>query len=124
MKNRGFTSIELLIVVALMGVLGVIVTVSLTGTLKDTNQKRCDEFVREIEDAACVYAGLIDKSTICTKGECEPIELNILVNEGLIESETDACTGNGINLNETVTISWDEYGEKKCEYNGVKVYER
>lgn len=124
MKNKGFTLIELLVVVAIMGLIGVVVTISLTSTLNETNQKRCDEFVKEVEDAACVYAGLIDKPTICTRGNCNPIKLQILVEEGLIESEKDACTNKDINLNETVSVLWDETGEKKCEYDGVKVYER
>ena len=60
-KNRGFTLIELLIVVAILGVIGVIITVSVTGTLNEQNQKSCDAFVQELEDAACVYAELTNK---------------------------------------------------------------
>lgn len=124
MKNKGFTLIELIVVVAIMALLGTIITVSLSGVLSDTNQKQCDEFVREVEDAACVYTGLSGKLVVCNRTNCDPIKLNILVSEGLIESESDACTGGDIDLEETVTVTWNDDGEKICEYNGVKTYER
>lgn len=124
MKNRkkGFTLIELLLVIAILGVVSVIATISLTETLNDTKQKKCDEFVQEVEDAACVYSGLSNKEIVCTRTNCPPISLDILVKEGKITSETDACTGKDIDLSETVTVSWNEDGEKHCEYNGVKEY--
>lgn len=124
MKNRGFTLIELLIVVAILAILGTIISVSLVGTLKNTNQKQCDEFVKEVEDAACVYAGLSINKAVCNRNNCSPIKLSELINQGLIELDIDACTGNDIDLNQTVSVSWTTDGEKKCEYNGVKVYER
>lgn len=126
MKNRkkGFTLIELLLVIAIMGVIGVIATISLTHTLQSTSQRKCDEFVLEVEEAACVYSGLSNKEIICTRTNCAPIPLDILVKEGHIKSETDACTGNDIDLNETVTVSWNADGEKTCTYNGVKEYAR
>lgn len=124
MKNRGFTLIELLAIIVVMGIVGVITAVSLNLTMENTNQKKCDDFVKEIEDAACVYAGLSNQQVVCNRDNCE-FKLNLLVTGGLIESEKDACTGNSIDLEETVKVTWDETtGEKKCEYNGVKEYER
>lgn len=111
-------------VIAIMGVIGVIATVSLTHTLKNTNQKKCDDFVKEVEDAACVYSGLSNKEIICTRTNCPPIPLEILVKEGHIRSEVDACTGEDIDLTQTVTVSWDSTGEKNCIYNGEKEYAR
>lgn len=124
MKNRkkGFTLIELLLVIAIMGVIGVIATISLTSTLKNTNQRKCDDFVMEVEDAACVYSSLSNKEIVCTRTNCPPISLEVLVREGQITSEVDACTGKDIDLTKTVTVSWDDNGEKTCTYNGVKEY--
>lgn len=122
--NKGFTLIELLVVIAVLSVVGTIVTVSLTSSLKNTNQKQCDEFVLDIEEAACVFAGLNTKKERCNRKSCSPIKLSELIDEGLIETGIDVCTGNDINLNDTVTITWNNEGEKTCKYNGVKTYER
>ena len=122
MKNRGFTLIELILVVAVLGIVGVIVTISLTGTLQNTRQKECDDFVMEVEEAACVYVNLSNKDVMCTRSHCSPIPLSILVSEGLITSEIDACTNSEIDLDETVSITWSGEGEKTCTYNGVKEY--
>ena len=121
-RKKGFTLIEMLMVIAVMGFIGVIVTVSLTHTLQDTNQMKCDDFVLEIEEAACVYTSLSNKEVKCTREDCAPIPLSILVSEGQIKSETDACTGGELNLDATISVSWDATGEKKCVYNGVKEY--
>lgn len=124
MKNKGFTLIELLIVITIMASIGIVISVSLSGTLQNTHQKECDEFVTKIENAACVYVGLSTKEVVCNRTTCSPIRLELLIKEGLIEEEPDVCTGTDININETVSITWDETGEKHCEYNGVKKYER
>lgn len=116
---------ELLAVIAILAIAGTIITVNLTGTFENINQAHCDEFILEIEEAACVYANLSKKQTICNRNmvECE-IPLRELLKEGLIEDETDACTGDELDLDEIVLVSWTADGEKICEYQGVNVYER
>ena len=120
-RKKGFTLIELLIVIVIMGAVGTIAVISLTHTLHSTNQKKCDDFVLEVEEAACVYSGLANKEVVCKRPGCE-ISLDVLVRNGHIKSEKDACTGVDIDLNKTVTVSWNEFGEKTCKYNGVKEY--
>ena len=123
-KKKGFTLIELLMVITLMGGIGAMITISLAYSLNNTKQKNCDEFVKEVEDAACVYAGLSNKEITCERNNCDPIKLEYLIDAGLILSETDSCTNNDIDINQTVSVSWSVAGEKKCEYNGVKEYEK
>ena len=124
-KNNGFTLIEMLIVVALTALIGVIVTMSLTKTLKNTEQRECSIFVNEIENGACTYVTLSTKTIRCERPGCT-ISVNTLYEEGFINKETDPCTGKEIStiLNNNVAVAWDEKGNKTCTYDGVRVYER
>ena len=123
MKNSGFTLIELIAVIAILGILGTVITVSLTKNLSNTNEKGCNDFVNEVEDAGCVYAALEEQITPCNRNNCQPIKLDILIKSGLIKSETDACTNKSIDKNATVSVTWNASGEKICHYNGVREYE-
>ena len=57
-KNKAFTLIELIAVIALVALLGLVITVNFGGSMNATNQKQCDDFVKEVEEAACIYVGL------------------------------------------------------------------
>ena len=119
MNNKGFTLIELIVVIAILGIVGTVVTISITESIKAQNQKECDAYVKEIEDAACVYAGL---SSVSCSYPCT-INVSTLVSEGLVNSEVDACTGE--EPSSTVEVSKDTTtGEKTCTYNGIRKYER
>ena len=126
MKDKGFTLIELLVVIVIMGIVGTIVTVSFYKGIDKQHQKDCDAFVKELEDAGCVYADLKRKDVTCDRSSCAPLSVQTLLNQGLLSSEINACTGESVSeMNETVTVTWDSVsGEKSCTYNGVKTYAR
>lgn len=119
-KKNGFTLVEMILVVAIMGSLAVIFTISLNATLNNTNEKKCEEFIKEVEDAACVYASMSDRETVCNRTYCEPIRLELLIKNGLVTSEYNYCADEEINIDDTVSVTWNEYGEKICTFNGVK----
>lgn len=122
--RNGFTFIELLTVIALIAVVGTIVSINLVSSFNETKERACTNFVKEIEDAACVYIGLANKKITCTRSSCPDFSINYLVEAGLINSEKNMCNNEDLNLNDTVSVSWSIEGEKKCIYNGVKEYER
>ena len=122
MNNKGFTLIEIIAVITILALLGVIITINLSDTLKQTKQKKCEEFVKLIEDSACTYAGLSSKKVACNRSSCSPIKLKLLIEEGFIDEETDPCTEKKIDTKKTVTVTWNEDGEKICTYNGVREY--
>ena len=124
MVNKGFTLIEIIVVIAILGVLSTIVTIGLTSTLDNTNKDDCNNFVKEIEEAACVYVSMSNKKIVCNREVCEDIPLSILVSEGLIKRDTDGCTKKELDLNSTVSVTWSSEGEKTCTYNGVREYEK
>ncbi len=124
MNNKGFSLIELLAVVAILGIIGSIVTISLTASYKKTKQDECSAFVKDLENSACVYAGLSKKEIACPRDTGCEITLDLLEKNGYLP-EVDACTGNDIDLTKTVKVSWNQdTGEKTCFYNGVRKYER
>ena len=118
-----FSNLPIIMIGFLLGPLAGITTLTIKTliALNKTNQKRCDEFVRKIEDAACAYTSM--SKVVCNRNACNTISLSTLISEGFIEEEIDVCTGNSINENQTVTISWPN-NEKTCTYNGGRTYER
>ena len=132
MNNKGFTLVELLAVIAIMAVIGIVFTVNYTKSIEKANQKECDMFVKELEDAACVYAGLSparqDPSNRCAigMGSCT-LSVTFLNEQGLIKSEIDSCTGASVEslngVNDYVDVRWSS-GNKTCEFKGTRVYEK
>ena len=121
MKNKGFTLIELLVVIAIVGGLGAVITISLNKTLKSTNENACTKFVKDVEEAGCTYASKKFKEVSCTREKCD-IKLSTLIKEGLIEDGINDCNGEKIKQDETVSVTWNDAGEKDCHYNGVREY--
>lgn len=124
MKNeKGFTLIELLTVIVLVGIIGVIITVNIVGVLKKTQEDGCTRYINKIESVACVYASIEDKTIECNRPNCE-FTLGELVTDGYFDEEKDACTGDNVATEKTITVTWNADGEKKCVYNGVRKYEK
>ena len=136
MNKKGFTLIEIIAVVAILGLLGVLITVNLNKLLKDTDDKKCTEFISEVEEAACTYASLTkldsegnklydangNRILNCNRsdGSCT-FSIEKLYEEGMIDSEVNSCNDEKLtNSNgKKVIVSWDSRtGEKICKYQG------
>ncbi len=120
MNNKGFTLIELIIVIALLGALSVVVGLNVNNTLNKQKDKEKNEYREKIEKAACVYADTkIDIKT------CSPnciIKVNTLINEGLIDKNIknqfnkDKSNPNTV-LNDPSEVKvYLNNNEKICEY--------
>jgi len=114
-RRKGFTLIELLAVIVVLSTVGVIIGINLSKRLEDTNNKKCEEYIKEVEEAACAYSALPNQSEWCVRGNCT-ISVETLVKDGLILSEKDACTNEA--PSGTVSVTWDNDGEKTCKYIG------
>ena len=141
MKNKGFTIIELLSVLFILGLVGTIVTVSLTNTMKGVKENGCSDFVGRIEEGACVYSTVTKNcpKTVCTPSQvgfftgkgisnvknsnfCCEVSLETLVQNGYVKEEKDACTETELDLSKKVIVVWKDNGEKICKYDGVDKY--
>lgn len=114
MNNKGFTLIELISVLAILGLVGTVFTISLNYTLKKNQQNECNNFIKEVEESACAYAGVH-----CTKNNCDSVTLGTLIKYGYITKEVNACNNNPIESEDIVTITWNINGEKICKYDVV-----
>lgn len=126
MKNKGFTLIELLVVMAIIGLMGTIVTISLTKSYQDAKKQGCKDMVKRIEDGTCVYVSLANKESVCTRDNCNPIALKTIVEAGFVKEDFNACTDKPLeeSYEEVVTVNWTPRGEKVCCYKGTINYER
>ncbi len=131
MNRKGFTLIELIVVIAILGLIGVMVTVNLTKTMKKYSENDCQEFIESVQEAACTYAEIkFDedndgiKEVYCdrssrdyTKSSPCTITLGKLYADGLIDDEVNKCTGDKLNADDSkvINIYW-ENGTKICEF--------
>lgn len=106
MNKNGFTLIELIITIALIGFVGVILSINVVKTINDQKEENTKNLESLIEETACGYASL--STSNCDTG-CT-ITGETLINEGLIEEE-----GNGIAvIDYSVTVSYQD-GERICD---------
>lgn len=86
MDKRGFTLIELLIVIALLSVIGTIITISISKIQNNTKKSECNRVVTQIEVAAeaCVEMGTCSKNNI-TVGDL--ISNNLLKSDIIINNQ-------------------------------------
>lgn len=120
MNKNGFTIVELIAVVAIMIVISIIVTVNLTNLSRKSDDKRYNEFKRQVQDAACVYIDLTShraEKNSCYSSGCTVTVQNI-INEGLISKDlVNPKTDEVVDPTLTVSISWSTAGVKTCTLN-------
>jgi len=119
--KRGFTLVELIITIGLLGIIGLVIVSNMTGTLTEQQDKQYELFKKTLEDAACVYYDLHYTSSQkrdCREGHCTPVRMSRLLEAGLID-ETDLenpKTKTKIANTKTVLITITD-GIKTCTYN-------
>lgn len=118
MNKKGFTLIELIASVAIMVILSIIVTASISRISQKQDAKRYATFKEQIENAACVY---IDLSTHrLMKEACYnncTVNVGTLINDGLLSSElVNPETEEPVDPTTNVSVTWDNDGVKTCTY--------
>ena len=78
MEKKGFTLIEILVVIALVAAISVTVGVSMSKVFKNEDDKKLKDYYETIEKAACVYA------EINNLNESKIVNINTLLTAGLI----------------------------------------
>lgn len=92
-NNKGFTLIEMLIVLTIISVLIILIVPSLSNSSKDINQKGCEALVSVVQ--AQVYLYQLQEGVL-------PTDLAELVKHDYINSDQTSCSNNNKLLYDSV----------------------
>ena len=120
-KNKGFTLIELLVTIALIASVATGVTIAAFEMLDRQRKKDADLYIKNIENAACVYYELNDDKTI-TDVTFEELINEVLIDENtkdeLLKLEGIKKTGDTLDCDYVNVTVVD--GLKTCYYEGYE----
>lgn len=112
MKNKGFTLIELIGVVVILGLLATFSIPALTKTFRDSADKQYEEYLKNIELAAENYFHSETNGDLTTN---YTITIGELVSSGYLKKEINPKTNTETPDSYIVIISKNEDGTEKYE---------
>lgn len=116
-NNRGFTLIEMLVTIAIVGVLGVIIGINIVGMISRQKEKNYEEYKENIENAACLYFQRENpNATECAGDSCQ-IQIPTLIQNGFVKKDMSnpITKESAENDGNYVEVSWSD-GERICTY--------
>ena len=122
-EKMGFTLIEMLVCIGIIAALGVVIGLSATKVLSDTQKNDNREIMQEIFDAAHIYYELSTGHCATSGYSACPIAISEIISKGLLdeeilEKENPMHTSYHQNFlgTDTVSIIINAYKEKEAEY--------
>ena len=121
MKNKGFTFVELIVIIGLIALLAIIIVANIVGLQGKQKEKNYNSFKDKFESAACMYIEKKEQAEFkktCKKSGCE-VNGSALVSSGLIADDLIDPTTNqevGSATGYKVNIHYTDDGEKVCEF--------
>lgn len=111
MNNKGFTLVELLAIIIILGIIVVIAAPSITNQVQKGEENNRTILNEKIENAAKIYAAKYYASELISR-ENITFTLKRLQEDGLINFKDDQCKDK---MGESITIS--KNNEQKIKYN-------
>lgn len=112
-NNRGFTLVELMAVIIILGIIAVIAYPLVTGTISKSKKKLSTEQINVIYDAANMYAVKNGPD------ECGCVTIDNLQKSGYLEKGKVVDPATGGALSGAVRIKWDtENNQYDYHYDG------
>lgn len=121
MNKKGYTLIELIAVIIIIGLIATIVIMNFDKSIGKSDNKKIASFKQDMEKAACVFVDLHENETF--KNTCYPsrscnVTAAQLISSGMIIEDTiDPVTNAKVNKNLTINVSWNNEGTKTCTLN-------
>ena len=120
--KKGFTFIEIIVVIGLLGLMAVLVTTNTVALQGKQNEKEYKNYIETIENAACVYAEkeiFETNKDSCKAGNTSSCKITIdtLITNGLLDQDLKNIKKN-IKITEEkahIVLSYND-GVKTCTY--------
>ena len=108
---------ELLITIALLGVIGTVIVSNMGRTMETEQQKQIELFKKRLEKSACVYADIND-------GDVRGVGFVLaseLIDQGLIKEEElyNPETQSKIATDKQIKVTFNDDGTKECCYDSA-----
>ena len=114
MNNKGFTLIELILVITLLGIIALIAVPTITGIINDSKEEASKDQKKIIVNAAKTY--MVNHSTKLPTDKCY-VSLETLNSEGILPKDTITDPGNKNNTLSGYVIITFENNKYKYEYS-------
>ncbi len=109
MNKKGFTLIEVIMVIAIIAILSIILTPNVMVFINKNNKKSCEKMISNIESAAKMYVNQnkYELGFDCS-GKAKEITLKTLVDTGyLTKNITNPINKEEISLDNTVSVTYN-----------------
>lgn len=122
MNKKGFTLVELVVVIGLIAILAIVIGTNMVGLQGKQNEKKFDSFKDNLESAACLYMNKSDN--LALKRSCRAnnnssaciVTIEDLVEMSLIDEDiVDPRTNEIADRNISVKVRF-ENNEQICEF--------
>ena len=118
MNKKGFTLVELLAIIVLIGVIGLIAIPNISTEISSNDQTKKSMNDKKIENAAKLYVAKYYSKRVIKKTCDIEFTLNDLVTDGLLSVEKDECLGDKIKVD--VKVDKPAYYYDGTCYNGTE----
>jgi len=118
--KKGFTLIEILVVITLLATLSITIGVNVTGMLQRQTEEKFNDYEETVADAGCVWAEVNNKKY---SDNVNSVSISTLISGGYLKKDlTNPSTKETVDkeTNEVI-ITWENNNtERKCTFSARK----